>query len=55
MPSHVDFLSVLEAQRSLYAADDALVQSQQAIATNTIALYKAVGGGWRPEEEERKG
>jgi NodT family efflux transporter outer membrane factor (OMF) lipoprotein len=50
----VDFLSVLEAQRALYAAHDALVQSEQAIATDTIALYKAVGGGWRPEEEERK-
>jgi NodT family efflux transporter outer membrane factor (OMF) lipoprotein len=47
----VDFLSVLEAQRALYTADDALVQSQQVIATNAIALYKAVGGGWSPVEE----
>jgi outer membrane protein, multidrug efflux system len=45
----VDFLTVLEAQRSLFAAQDALAQSEQAIATNTIALYKAVGGGWKPE------
>jgi outer membrane protein, multidrug efflux system len=50
----VDFLSVLEAQRSLFAADEALAQSEQAVATNTIALFKAVGGGWRPEEEERR-
>jgi NodT family efflux transporter outer membrane factor (OMF) lipoprotein len=47
----VDFLNVLEAQRALFAADDALVRSQQAIATNAIALYKAVGGGWREEAQ----
>ena len=50
----VDFLSVLEAQRVLYAADDALVQSEQAIATNTIALYKALGGGWAEIPESRE-
>jgi len=42
-----DFLSVLEAQRSLYATEDALTQSNGALATNLIALYKALGGGWR--------
>jgi len=50
----VDFLSVLEAQRVLYAADDALVQSEQSIATNTIALYKALGGGWTEMPESRE-
>ena len=42
----IDFLNVLDAQRSLYASEDALVQSEQAIATDLIALYKALGGGW---------
>jgi NodT family efflux transporter outer membrane factor (OMF) lipoprotein len=41
-----DFLNVLEAQRSLYASEDALVQSTRNTATDLIALYKALGGGW---------
>ena len=44
-----DFLNVLTAQRSLYAAQDALVQSERSVATNLIALYKALGGGWEME------
>jgi NodT family efflux transporter outer membrane factor (OMF) lipoprotein len=42
----VDFLSVLEAQRELYADEDQLVQSQTSVTTNLIALYRALGGGW---------
>jgi NodT family efflux transporter outer membrane factor (OMF) lipoprotein len=49
----VDFLSVVDAQRALFLAQDALVQSEQAIASNTIALYKALGGGWSPDDERR--
>jgi NodT family efflux transporter outer membrane factor (OMF) lipoprotein len=41
-----DFLRVLEAQRSLYQSQDALAQSDQAIASDLVALYKALGGGW---------
>lgn len=41
-----DFLTVLDAERSLYAAEDALVQSRIALATGYIALNKALGGGW---------
>lgn len=41
-----DFLNVVTAQRSLYASEDALVQSERNIATDLIALYKALGGGW---------
>ncbi|MGZ3634719.1 MAG: TolC family protein [Syntrophales bacterium] len=40
----VDFLNVLNAQRSLYGSEDALVQSERNIATDLIALYKALGG-----------
>ena len=42
----LDFLSVLDAERSLFAAQDALVQSDQAVSTDLVALYKALGGGW---------
>ena len=41
-----DFLNVLDSQRALFATEDQLVQSEQAVAANLIALYKALGGGW---------
>ncbi len=40
------FLNVLESQRTLFAAQDQMVQSETAVTTNLIALYKALGGGW---------
>lgn len=43
----VDFLSVLDAQRELYGSEDQLVQSETSVTTNLIALYRAMGGGWR--------
>jgi len=42
-----DFLSVLDAQRSLFASQDALVLSERRISENLVALYKALGGGWQ--------
>ncbi len=42
----VDFLNVLNAQRSLFVSEDALVQSTGTVSTNLVALYKALGGGW---------
>src|SRR5467141_2323429 len=42
----VDFLSVLDAQRDLYAIEDQLVQSQTSVTTNLVGLYRALGGGW---------
>src|SRR6266852_1796893 len=44
----VDFLSVLDAQRDLYAIEDQLVQSQTSVTTNLVGLYRALGGGWNP-------
>ncbi|MFZ5451088.1 MAG: efflux transporter outer membrane subunit [Thermodesulfobacteriota bacterium] len=41
-----DFLNVLTAQRALFVTEDALTQSTRTLATNLIALYKALGGGW---------
>lgn len=41
-----EFISVLDAQRSLYSSEDALVQSTRNLSTDLIALYKALGGGW---------
>jgi NodT family efflux transporter outer membrane factor (OMF) lipoprotein len=42
----VDFLSVLDAQRELYAEEDLAVESQTTVTTDVIALYRALGGGW---------
>ena len=46
-----DFLRVLDAERSLYGSQDALVLSNRAVATDLVALYKALGGGWEIGEE----
>ena len=43
----VNFIDVLDAERSLYQAQDQLVQSERAVAVNLISLYKALGGGWK--------
>lgn len=47
----VDFLRVLDSERSLYAAQDALVQSDQAVSEDLVQLYKALGGGWKNESD----
>jgi outer membrane protein TolC len=44
-----DFLRVLDSERSLYEAQDALVQSDQTVSLNLVQLYKALGGGWQNE------
>lgn len=41
-----DFLNVLDAQRSLFAAEDLMAQSEQLVSADLVALYKALGGGW---------
>ena len=45
-----DFLSVLDAERSLYAADDKLAQIDRDTALALVALYKALGGGWQAQD-----
>jgi outer membrane protein, multidrug efflux system len=42
----VDFLEVLDAERTQLAAEDRLAQSRTDAATSLIAVYKALGGGW---------
>jgi len=41
-----NFLSVLDAQRVVYGAEDALAQSETNAMVSLIAVYKALGGGW---------
>jgi outer membrane protein, multidrug efflux system len=46
----IDFLNVLNAQRSLFLSEDALIQSTANVTTDLIALYKALGGGWEKKQ-----
>jgi len=41
-----DFLTVLDAERTLSDNEDQLAQNQTAVVTRLITLYKALGGGW---------
>lgn len=43
----VAFLNVLDAQRTLYLSESDLAQSEAVMASNLVALYKALGGGWQ--------
>jgi NodT family efflux transporter outer membrane factor (OMF) lipoprotein len=40
------YLDLLDAQRSLFAAQQALVQTRLQQLQNQVLLYKALGGGW---------
>ena len=50
-----DFQNVLDAQRTLFNAQDGLAESEGACVGALISLFRALGGGWQPEvdaEEE---
>ena len=47
------YLDVLDAQRSLFAAQQATVQVRAAQVQNLVALYKSLGGGWTPPSATR--
>jgi NodT family efflux transporter outer membrane factor (OMF) lipoprotein len=46
-----DFLAVLDAERTLFSAQDSLVLSNQAVGTDAVALYRSLGGGWEIDPE----
>jgi outer membrane protein, multidrug efflux system len=41
------YLTVLTAQRDLFAAQQQLIQSRLARLSNLVEIYRALGGGWR--------
>lgn len=43
------YLDVLDAQRSLFSAQQAAVQTQVAQVQNLVTLYQALGGGWKAD------
>ena len=46
-----DLIDVLIGQRTFYQAEDQLLQADQQLLLTTIALYKALGGGWEIAEQ----
>jgi NodT family efflux transporter outer membrane factor (OMF) lipoprotein len=46
----VDFSRVLSAEGMHLSADDDLLQGRAAVAQDWVALYKALGGGWRDQD-----
>jgi multidrug efflux system outer membrane protein len=40
------YLAVLDAQRSLYAAQQDLITVRLSRLANQVTLYKVLGGGW---------
>ena len=47
-----DYERVLDSQRTLLAQENTLPQTRSSVATNLIALYKALGGGWEMRLEQ---
>jgi multidrug efflux system outer membrane protein len=41
-----NYLGVLDSQRSLYSAQQSLINAKLARLQNLVTLYKALGGGW---------
>ena len=46
------FQNVLDMERSLAQRDDELALSRGALAGNAVRIYRALGGGWDPEDPE---
>jgi outer membrane protein TolC len=42
----IDFLSFLDAQRTLTSADEALADSHARLAADQVTIFLALGGGW---------
>ncbi|MBS0172247.1 MAG: efflux transporter outer membrane subunit [Nitrospira sp.] len=43
----VNYLDVLDAQRTMLAAETQVAQTERARLTDMVSLYKALGGGWQ--------
>jgi multidrug efflux system outer membrane protein len=50
----IDFLALLDAQRSLLSYQDELSLSNGTVTSNLVRLYKALGGGWDIQRREKE-
>jgi multidrug efflux system outer membrane protein len=46
------YLDLLDAERELFTAEQALVQSQLLRLTNAVDLYRSLGGGFSEPEKQ---
>ncbi|HEY6513823.1 MAG TPA: efflux transporter outer membrane subunit [Burkholderiaceae bacterium] len=46
----IDFQTVLDTQRTQLNTQDSLAAARTDVATAQVRLYKALGGGWNPEQ-----
>ena len=51
----IDFLVLLDAERSLLGAEDAVAASETAVNTSAVSLYQALGGGWGDGQQAQAG
>jgi NodT family efflux transporter outer membrane factor (OMF) lipoprotein len=45
-----DYQRVLDSEHALLQQEQSLIQASSSIATNLVALYKALGGGWHLDQ-----
>jgi outer membrane protein, multidrug efflux system len=48
----VDFQTVLETQRTQLNTQDSVASSRADLSADHVRLYKALGGGWRPDSSD---
>jgi multidrug efflux system outer membrane protein len=53
MGGKIDFLSFLDTQRTLGSADEALAASHARLATDQLAIFLELGGGWEAESPHK--
>lgn len=49
-----DFQNVLDAQRSLFVLENQLAEARGTTASDLVALYRALGGGWEAEPSSQE-
>jgi len=47
----LDFLRLLDAERTVLDAEDTVTQGETALNSDVVAIYKALGGGWEAAPE----
>ena len=47
-----DFLTITDAERSVYVARDQLSDMRRARLVASVALFKALGGGWTEAKDD---
>ncbi|MCW5643520.1 MAG: efflux transporter outer membrane subunit [Rhodoferax sp.] len=48
----IDFATVLTTQRTLLSTQDSVAAAQASLSTDHVRLYKALGGGWKPDADD---